>query len=372
MSRHRITCITLDMGCGGTQHVMHVITKELTDAGHAVSLILADGSTSDFYEVDHRVHRTETLAPDRSVFHPLDLKSRFRRIQRLRKLILETQPDVVISFEDFLSVEVLISLSGCNIPVIVSEHNEPTKHKIPLRWRILRRIYYPKAHAVTVLNDSIHQWSKKIFLPWPSVVLPNPLEPAPPLATPPPWIGPRTIIGLGRLVHQKGFDILIDAFQQIADQAPEWELSILGDGPEFPKLTSQIQQSGLQKRIRLVGRVSSPRSILPHAGLFVMPSRYEAFGIVLIEAMDAGLPLISFNCPSSPKHIIENGKTGMLVDQIDAESLAKSMLNLLKDAETRTRLAQSAKQSALSYAPPAIMKRWDILINSAINRHESP
>lgn len=366
MGRRRITCITLEMGCGGTQHVMHVLTKQLANAGHAVSLILADGSTSDFYEVDHQVHRTEPLATDRSAFHPLDFKSRFRRIQRLRKLILETKPDVVISFEDFLSVEVLLALSGSNIPVIVSEHNEPTKHKIPLRWRILRRIFYPKAQAVTVLNNSIHQWSKNIFLPWPSVVLPNPLEPAPPLATPPPWIGPRTIIGLGRLVHQKGFDILIDAFQRIANQIPEWELSILGDGPEQPQLARQIQHCGMVKRIHLVGRVSSTRSILPHAGLFVMPSRYEAFGIVLIEAMDAGLPIISFNSPSSPRHIIEHQKTGILVDQVNPENLAHSMLDLIKNPDMRSRLGQAAKREAQSYAPEIIMQHWESLIEKAI------
>lgn len=368
MQAGRIACVTLEMGCGGAQNVMQVLTKNLVELGYPVSLILADGGTPDFYPVDPRVHRTAPLAPDRENFHALDMLGRCKRLSRLRKLILQTKPDVVISFEDFLSVEVILSLFGSKVPIIVCEHNDPRFHTIPLRWRILRRLFYPRAKAVVVLNNSICDWSRRLVLPWPSVCIPNPLEVASDILHPPPaWINSSTIVALGRLVHQKGFDLAIEAFAKIADQNPSWNLSIMGEGPERDQLQRQISSHRLEARIKLVGRVSSPRTILPHGGIFILPSRYEGFGISLIEAMDAGLPIVSYDCPSSPSEILTRDVDGILVPPNDVNALAGALHTLMINPDLRKRLSLAAKESVLKYRPESIMLQWENLIEGVLS-----
>lgn len=363
MSSLGITCVTLEMGCGGAQRVMQSLTSHLVAAGHRVTLLQLDGSVADFFAVDPRVERPSPLAANRDGFHPLDLAGRLRWFTTLRRQLLATTPAVVISFQEVPNIEVLLALAGTNLPVIACEHNEPRRYPIPIRWQVLRRLLYPQARRVVVLNDSIASWSRSIPLPWPAVVIANPLEPAPPpQSAPAGWLGNRTLMAVGRLVTQKGFDLLIDSFALIAATHPQWQLTILGDGPERAALTAQIAAAGLENRIRLIGEVAEPRAYLGQADLFVMSSRSEAFGVALVEAMDAGLAVVSFACESGPPAIVEHDVDGVLVPPEDVQALAKALAALMDDDGRRARLGAAARQSARRFSPTAVMPHWHALL----------
>jgi len=363
MTPLRITCVTLEMGCGGAQRVMQSLTGHLVAAGHRLTLVQLDGSVPDFFAVDPRVHRPPPLANGRDGFHPLDLAGRWRWFATLRRQLLAAAPEVVIVFQEVPSIEVLLALAGTGVPVIACEHNEPRWYPIPRRWQVLRRLLYPRARVVVVLNEAIADWSRSIVPPWPSVTIANPLEPAPP-AQPAPagWLGPRTLMAVGRLVPQKGFDLLIAAFVRIAADHPQWQLTILGDGPERAALDAQVSASGLAARIRLVGAVAEPRAYLGQADLFVMPSRFEGFGVALVEAMDAGLAVVSFACESGPPAILEHGVDGVLVPPGDVPALAAALAALMADDDRRARLGAAARRAAGRYAPEAVMARWQALL----------
>lgn len=364
MSSLKITCVTLEMGCGGAQRVMQSLTSHLVAAGHRVTLLQLDGSVPDFFAVDQRVERPSPLAANRDGFHRLNLAGRLRWFSTLRRRLLATTPEVVISFQEVPNIEVLLALAGTSLPVIACEHNEPRRYPIPFRWQVLRRLLYPRAVRVVVLNDSIANWSRSIPLPWPAVTIPNALEPAPPpQSAPPGWLGSRTLMAVGRLVPQKGFDLLIDSFALIAAAHPHWQLTILGDGPERAALTSQIATAELADRIRLVGEVAEPRAYLGQADLFVMPSRFEAFGVALVEAMDAGLAVVSFACESGPPAIVEHGVDGVLVPAEDVSALAKALAALMDDDERRAHLGSAARLSVRRYAPSAVMPLWHALLD---------
>ena len=374
MSPWRITCVALDMGCGGAQRVMHTLTSTLADAGHNVTLALFDGGSADFFPIDPRVRRVPPLAPQPPRFHPLDALGRWRRFVAIRNLILGTAPDVVICFEDIPNVEVLLSLAGERIPVIACEHSDPRFHLIPVRWAMLRRLVYPWAAAVVVLNDEIARWCSGVKPAWKVVTIPNPVESPQPAAgaTRPSYFGPRNVVAVGRLVPQKGFGSLIDAFAHNAHRRPEWHLTILGDGEERASLERQIREHGLGSRIHLVGAVEEPMRIIPHADLFVMSSRYEGFGMALVEAMAAGLPVISFACPSGPAAIIHDGIDGVLVPPGDIPALAEAIANLMDDADGRQRLGAAARHSARRYAPENIGLLWDDLLRRVTGTPRTP
>ncbi|USI72466.1 glycosyltransferase [Sphingomonas morindae] len=137
------------------------------------------------------------------------------------------------------------------------------------------------------------------------------------------------ILAMGRMVPQKDFATLVDAFARFAPGAPDTKLIILGEGPLRPALEAQIAAAGLADRIALPGFVDNPLPWLRAARLFVLSSRFEGFGNVLAEALACGTPVASTNCPFGPDEILEDGRFGPLVPVGDAGALAEAMARTL-------------------------------------------
>jgi glycosyltransferase involved in cell wall biosynthesis len=129
------------------------------------------------------------------------------------------------------------------------------------------------------------------------------------------------IVGLGRLTHQKGFDVLIDAARKLPS-SPPWRIDIYGDGPLRGDLQRQINRHGLQQRIGLCGYTSQPHAVLQNADLFVLSSRYEGFGLVIAEAMLHGVQIVSTDCRHGPREILDQGRLGQMVPVENAIALA--------------------------------------------------
>jgi glycosyltransferase involved in cell wall biosynthesis len=148
------------------------------------------------------------------------------------------------------------------------------------------------------------------------------------------------LFAIGRHVPQKGFDILIDAFALIADDYPELDLLIAGDGPE----RAQLERHAAGQRVEFVGAVSSDRAFGLYAGAsgFVLPSRHEPQGIVVLEAMAAGAPVVATRVGGVPE-TVRDGLNGLLVDGVDPAALAAGLRRLLDDeASAKARCAQAA------------------------------
>lgn len=168
----------------------------------------------------------------------------------------------------------------------------------------------------------------------------------------------RRAMAVGRLDRQKGFDTLIVAWKRVVARYPDWQLDIYGDGPQKETLQRLIAAEGLQQSVFLRGRADDVASAYAHHSLFVLSSRYEGFGLVLVEAGICGLPLVSFDCQQGPAEII-TPENGILVRPVgDIDALAAAICKLAEDEELRRTMGQQALKLTSRFNLDDIAGQW--------------
>ena len=173
----------------------------------------------------------------------------------------------------------------------------------------------------------------------------------------------NTILAVGRLHEQKGFDLLLQAWQPIEKTYSDWSLRIVGEGPKRAELEAQIESQGL-KRVVLAGTTNDVLSEYAAASLYILSSRYEGLPLSLIEAMWSGLPCIAFDCPQGPAELLAKDR-GWLVPNGDVTALTAQIAYALSHPEEALKRAQKAQIFAqTTYSEAAIMPQWVQLIES--------
>ena len=168
----------------------------------------------------------------------------------------------------------------------------------------------------------------------------------------------KRVIAVGRYVYQKGFDLLLHAWKLIEQQHPDWELVIYGMGDRTPyeQIITELQIDRI--RCHLNGSTSDIKAEYLNSSLFVFSSRFEGFGMVLIEAMACGLPVISFDCPCGPKDIVRHNEDGLLVPSGNIDALAEAMHQMMLDDSLRQQMAKVAVKNVQRYKLNEVCQRW--------------
>ncbi|WP_026692799.1 glycosyltransferase family 4 protein [Peribacillus kribbensis] len=171
------------------------------------------------------------------------------------------------------------------------------------------------------------------------------------------------IISVGRLGYEKGFDMLIEAINLIKDQMGDWILEIYGEGKEYDVLSHKISQYNLENKVFIRPFTPNIKEKYLDASIFICSSRSESFSMVIIEAMECGLPCISFNCKIGPQEIITEGVDGFLVGTFNIEELSNKIKILIQDSNLRVEMGANAKKKSSKYDVDMIMDDWEHMLS---------
>ncbi len=315
----------------------------------------------------------------RKVF--LYLSKQYKYKKRLSVELMRIRPDITISMLR-REINFLTSLKDgskkigelhvnrANYRNFESNDSNPLKRLFSWFWMKSLVVHLKKLDQLVVLTE-------KSMVAWPELenvtVIPDPI----PLSLPKPnGTNPKRIITIGRYAYQKGYDLLLKAWAEIEKlkeleeykEVKEWTLDIYGQGDrtDYRQLMAEL---GIDtNRCHLNGPVDDVGQFYKDSSIFVLSSRFEGFGLVLVEAMASGLSVVSFDCPAGPDEIITDGYDGLLVPSGDVKVLAQKLMMLMADEKLRTRLSQNARQSAQRYEMNLIAGKWVDLFNKLMTK----
>jgi glycosyltransferase involved in cell wall biosynthesis len=198
---------------------------------------------------------------------------------------------------------------------------------------------------------------------WPELsnvtVIPDPIPMPMPLSVS--CLHAKRVVTIGRYAYQKGYDLLLQAWAEVEKQYLDWTLDIYGMGDQTGYRQLMTDMGVDVYRCHLNGPVEDVTKVYQNSSIFVLSSRFEGFGLVLVEAMACGLPVVSFDCPAGPDEIITDGVDGILVPSGDVHVMAEKLMALMADEELRKRLGQQARRSAKRYDMKTIASQWTTL-----------
>jgi glycosyltransferase involved in cell wall biosynthesis len=273
--------------------------------------------------------------------------------------------DIIYGFSEDANLPLITAAkwAGVNYKVVLSVHILPERFSTKTRKKIIQ--YYPLAKKIIAVSQGVQDSLINIGLPKKLVsVVPNPIDYKSilSLANQDHLINLTDdtflIVAMGRLHYHKGFDLLIASFAQIYHQLPNARLCIIGDGNELNNLIDLAQQLNVRHLITFTGGLTNPFSILAKAQVFVMSSRQESWGLVLVEAMALGVPVIAMDCPYGAREILNDGLYGKLVPCQDSDALTKGMLEILKNSHDLSAINAKAMLRAKQFDISLISNKW--------------
>lgn len=346
---------------GGAERAALTLVHQLAERGFAVDLLLA--SATGAYR--------EGVAPAVRV-HDLAAPRVSQTVPRLAAYLRRERPRAALSTLTHANLALLAArrLAGAPTRVVVREGNTVSaaaaaSHR--LRERVLPiwvRWLYPWADLVLANSEGVAaDLVDALGLPAAKVrVLPNPVEVAAVRkaalvspALPAPADGLPLVLAAGRLVPQKGFEILIRAFRRLRQDRPA-RLVILGEGSERPALEALVRDLDLEAEVSLPGFLSNPHAVMSAASVFVLSSRWEGLPNVLLEALALGVPVVATDCPSGPREILDGGRFGRLVPVGDEAALAAAIEATLAAPPDREALRRRAEMYDVERVMPRVLE----------------
>lgn len=344
----KIVLAVLSLSDGGAERVVSVWANELCARDYQVSIVVFK-RCPDEYSVHPGVN-IEAVARDEQEYLSMSF---MQRLKKVRALLRRIRPDCIVSFLYTAQVWMMLGSAGLGIRRIETIRNNPWRMKIknPLISFLWRQSYRTADGIIVQSRDQIPFFSaaeqKKCSL------IANPIShlyvencKADTAET------PVRFIAAGRIAPQKNYPMMIRAFAIAAQKHPEICLDIFGAGSEeyTAKIRALIGESGMEGRIRLMGRSSAMETEYKKADVFLMSSDYEGLPNALAEAMASRLICISTDCKTGPADFIDDGKTGFLSPVGDEQAFAERIGQVLSmPQDERCAMADAARAKILNY-----------------------
>ncbi|WP_454764677.1 glycosyltransferase family 4 protein [Cupriavidus campinensis] len=342
----------------GAERMTAVIASALAERGYRVLVLSLWDRTSAF-----------PLHPDVRHHALFDQRPSFKRhyvstVLGIRHFMRAHDVNVLIEVDTMLTLFTLPATVGMMIRRIAWEHCHFDENLGRRARSLARRIAARTNDAVVVLTARDQQRWVSALRPHSDVhVIGNPLPfPFPAEVA---NADTRIVLAVGRLVPAKGFDILLQAWSAVVRSHPNWQLVIVGEGDARRALEAQRQALGLDDAVTFPGAITNVEAFYRNAEIFCLSSRYEGFGLVLVEAMAFGLPVLATDCETGPKEIIRDGENGILVAANNALALAAGIVRLIENDDLRNLLGTQGRKDARARDVTVIAGHWENLIHSS-------
>lgn len=341
---------------GGTERVATLLANGFAKKNYSVSFLNLSGGDEPFFKLESNISIDQLYATKVSMkIYALET------IFRIRQFVRKKEIDIFIDVDSVLTVFSVPALFRLKIKHICWEHfNLKFNLGSPFRsfGRFLATKYCDK--IVTLTQRDKDYWCEKFYFSNPNrvVSIPNPCPYTVDQNTP--SLDSKTILCIGRLTYQKGFDLLIQAWAMIFDQLPDWKIVIVGSGEDEQKLKQLAVDFDILKNIIFAGQQKNVELFYSKASLFCLSSRFEGFGMVLVEAQSYGLPIVSFNCEVGPAEIIIHNKNGLLIEPENIDELANGLLKLANISRKEyNEYSREAKISVQKFNINNIINVWE-------------
>ncbi len=364
------------LSSGGAERASTNLANYWAEKGWGITLVTMTGSEQDFYQLHPDIQRIALCLDAESSGLLTAIKSNVQRITALRRVLKQQQPDIALAIMTTANILLALAARGLNIAVLGSERIHPPMLPQGRVWEWLRKRSYRHLDAVTALTEETARWLKAETYAQYVPIIPNAITY--PIANHPPRVSPEIttgenfkLIAVGRLSPQKGFDRLLSAFAVLASRFPDWNLTILGEGPCRDALEKQRAELLLKQRVSLPGAVGNLGEWYSAADLYVLSSLFEGFPNTLVEAMAYGLPAVSVDCDTGPRDIIHDKLDGLLVAQNNQEALVAALASLMSDKALRQQYASRATEIRETLSMQKISGLWEQLFVELSKNHRS-
>lgn len=351
---------------GGIERVTSTLVTQLNNRADCEIEIVSmfKGKSDANYELPGNIKTVYLLNRSHGV-KPHSIKriiALFSNIKSVRRYFRNNKYDLVVG--QSFPMSLILYMSGLQKNLIAVEHVYSGYYNKAVQS--VRDYVYSRIRQVVVLTNADKQFFSNRIGNRSIEVIPNPVRT---VSGEKAKLHNKKIITVGRLEYQKGYDNLISIFRAIHERHPDWTMDIYGEGSLRDALQHQIDGAGLSGAVKLCGVTKDIDSKLKESSIFVMSSRFEGFGMVLVEALSRGVPCVSYDCPNGPGDIISTGVNGILVQNQNREELRKALEKLIKDAALRKELGSNGPDSVQCFSENVIADKWYRLFLKLINNH---
>ncbi|MEV6332315.1 glycosyltransferase [Streptomyces sp. NPDC051909] len=361
---------------GGITSWSHQMARLFSERGHAVHVIgivpAPEGRRADLG--DDLPYKTTTLydthppvlKPMRGIKGRLDLVERRRRASReagmrreaakLSAIFRTARPGSILIVTQVWAMEWVALADTAGLRVIGMSHESFQTCRGSSRFQRVQKYYADVDRMLVLTREDADLWIQQRFDH--VGAMPNPLpffpeEPSPRTA--------KVVVSIGRLHEEKGVDLLLEAWSDVAPKHPDWILRVYGSGEEEAALKEQSARLGLTAQVEWMGRTSDVPGALKDSSLFALSSRGEGFPLALMEAMATAVPCVAFDVAPGVHEIITDGENGVIVTPGNTVDFARRLDELISDQELRDRMGDKARVDIQRYSTDEIVARWENL-----------
>lgn len=345
---------------GGAEKVAINMANELSQYYDVKLLsILLDEDGFINYDIEPKV----TLVN----FHKGNLRIRTATLKltgKLRDYIKREKIEVIFSISPLTNAMVRLATLGLNVKIVFCDHHSLEFRDFKSRevQRFVGAKFFDK--VVTLTEEDRIKYSNKYNIPidrvnfvynWVDEVKSSDIEYDKLV---------KKIVTVGRFHSQKGYDYLSEVAIKVLSKHPEWQWDIYGSGDKIIEnaLNRKLVEGGVLSQVNFKGNVKGTENIYPNHSIYVMTSRYEGLPLVLLEAQQYNLPIVSFRCPTGPNEIVEDGVNGYLIDCYDTDKMSERLLELMEDSNLRSFFSNHAKDNMEKFDKNKIIQQWIELI----------